>query len=123
MRVIPYVMGVIIAVFSFTAAARINPAEIEQWRNTGEANQTYVYSGDTTPQDRVVAENKRYAVIGQDAGMSCPAGLFFLADKGLKTYRAVDSGTCDDRNLHLTLGKSTLTFTSQGTKTATYPLP
>ncbi|MBI6180520.1 hypothetical protein JEQ07_08905 [Serratia proteamaculans] len=123
MRVIPYVMGVIIAVFSFTAAARINPAEIEQWRNTGEADQAYVYYGDTTPQDRVVAENKRYAVIRQDAGMSCPAGFFFLADKGLKTYRAVDSETCDDQDLRISLGNNALTFTSQGKKTATYPLP
>ncbi|KEY59861.1 hypothetical protein [Serratia sp. DD3] len=107
-------------VFSSVATAKVNLAEVEHWNNIGNQYQTYSYFGDVS--DKLVAEKGDNAVIWQDAGTSCPAGSFYLVNKRLKTYKEIDSGTCDDRNFAIKLENNTVTFTSEGKVTAVYPV-
>ncbi|OMQ24619.1 hypothetical protein [Serratia oryzae] len=109
-------------VFSSTATAKVNLAEVEHWKNTGNEYRTYSYSGNVGVSDKIVVEKGNNAVIQQDAGASCPAGSFYLVNKANKTYQAIDSGTCDDRNFAVKLEKNTVTFTSKGKVTAVYPV-
>lgn len=106
---------------SFNAAAAVALSDVPHWKNTGNKNEAYDYS-DATPEDKVVAENSRHAVIFQNAGSSCATGNFFLIDKKIKSYKAVDPKNCDDRKFKIELTQDQLFFKKNGKITAQYPL-
>jgi len=108
-------------VVSCGATAGVALSDVPNWKNVGDKYQSYDYS-DAIPEDKIVAENPRYAVIFQSAGNSCAAGSFFLVDKKFKSYKAVDAKNCDDRKFKVELIQDYLNFKKNGKITAQYML-
>ena len=111
-------VGAVFAVLSTPALAVADDfAQLESWNM--EVN-NHEYMADSF--DKVVAENANYFVVYQNAGTSCAAGSHWLFNKQYKSYRAIDSGTCDDRDFKVTLNSDQLIFMSGKTLTALYPI-
>lgn len=96
-----------------------SPQSYERYKpDTSVCQETYSYHD----FDKIVAESKSHAVVRQDAGTSCAAGAFFLVNKRAKTYRAIDSGTCDDRGFSVQLTNNQLIFKQNKRITSLYPI-
>ncbi len=109
--------GAVLAIASIPAFADQNLTQLERWKAEVNGQE---YMADSF--DRVVAETGTHFVIYQNAGVSCAAGNHWLFNKRLKSYRPVDSGTCDDRKFKVTLQSDKLIFTSGKKTTAQYPI-
>ncbi|MCS6997591.1 MAG: hypothetical protein NZ533_11730 [Casimicrobiaceae bacterium] len=74
--------------------------------------------------DVVVAETAAHALIHQTGfvGPACATGQYLLIYKKRKTWREVDTGTCDDRGFTAQLKSDRLIFTLRGKPMAIYPL-
>lgn len=72
--------------------------------------------------DAVVAETPTHVLVRQDAGINCAAGNFLLFNKKARTFKPVDSGTCDDRGFSVHLTGDRLSFTLGKRVTGLYPV-
>lgn len=109
----------LLAVLNLGAYASSNTQQFERYKpDAAMCNDSYSY----VEGDKIVAETKTYAVVRQDAGTSCAAGNFYLMNKKTKTYRAVDIGTCDDRDFSVALKHGQLAFRLGKRLTALYPV-
>lgn len=92
-------------------------AQLERWKAEVKG-QEYGQDG----FDKVIAETSTHFIVYQNAGVSCAAGNHWLFNKKLKSYRPVDSGTCDDRKFKVILEADKLIFMSGKKVTAQYPV-
>lgn len=91
-------------------------SELERWRPEMKGSQF------EASMNSIVAESSTHFVVFENAGTSCAAGNHWLFNKKLKSYRPVDSGTCDDRKFKVLLESDKLVFMSKNKVTAQYPL-
>ena len=92
-------------------------AQLERWKAEVKGQE---YSADSF--DKVIAETSTHFIVYQNAGVSCAAGNHWLFNIQLKSYRPVDSGTCDDRKFKTILEADKLIFMSGKKVTAQYPV-
>lgn len=92
-------------------------AQLERWKAEVKGRE---YSADGF--DKVIGETSTHFVLYQNGGVSCAAGSHWLFNKRLKSYRPVDSGTCDDRKFKAILEADKLIFMSGKKITAQYPV-
>lgn len=119
MQKMKIVLFTLLAVVSLGVHAGSNTQQFERYKpDATVCNDSY----SNFENDQIVTETKTYAVVRQDAGTSCAAGNFYLMNKKTKTYRAVDAGTCDDRDFSVALTRGQLAFRLGKRMTALYPL-
>jgi len=115
--------------FDFSDASKIinvkpcsvfsNPdfAQLERWKAEIKGQE---FGADSS--EKIIAETSTHFIVYQNAGVSCAAGNYWLFNKQLKSYRPVDSGTCDDRKFKAILEADKLIFMSGKKVTAQYPV-
>ena len=114
----PFVTSILL-IMSAIAAAAPDISQKGKWKAEGNLPRDQVEFGIL---DRVVAETATHFVVTSDAGTSCAAGNQWLFNKKTNKYKAVDSGTCDDRNFKVILDSKKLIFKNGNKITAQYPV-
>lgn len=105
------------AIASTPAFSAPDFTQLERWKTEIKGQE---YMADSF--DKVIAETTKHFVVYQNAGTSCAAGNHWLFNKQNKSYRPVDSGTCDDRKFEVILEPQKLIFMSGKRITAQYSI-
>jgi len=107
----------VLVVASTSALAAQDFAQLERWKAEVKGQD---YMSDSF--DAVVAETTTHFVVRQNGGVSCAAGNHWLFNKQNKSYKPIDSGTCDDRKFKVVLEPQKVIFMNGKKTTAQYPI-